>query len=529
MLFDILLKIYETDTIKEFKEKITENFCKEYCMSAINDISIHDGKLYGDVPKYDRNDFIDAYMEKIAEVALDNKIIDSLSKDRLDDASIKNITYALIYSVMNVQNGKLISEGLSLMDKAASEGIVKAIETLTSREDSKQYENNILLSMKYANDAWVKSASERLVHLLFTAVMMNHTNCAKEEMRQFIELSCTAVSNYFEAFLLREYECEIAAEKIMCDEKDELTKKNANEVSEVGFARYKEAFARSNLAEEIYNTARLRQQSAFQTFIEDTLARYHRIVAYSDFQDYEISTEEKKKTLLDINRRIDLSVYRDYKNSFLAGGMALGTGMVLATVGGFTLFGTAATGTAIASLHGSAYVGALLSSIGGGALSVGGLGIAGGAAILTGLFAIPVVAHVGTKISSQKMKNEEDSRRYYRNATRETCRLNRKSKELLAISENMQYVTYEVENLKFTLNGILDILEQSLLDEDNETVSGLKEGVEHILKLLFHIEYTDKYGNFSDNSKKQIDKLHQKIINLQKQFGEYLGQMGKSW
>lgn len=529
MIFDTLVKLYETDTIHEFKEKIFTNFCKNYCISAINDISIHNGKLYGDVPEYNRNDFIDNYVEKIFEVTLDKKIIDILSKDIVDDSSIKMITYSLLHVIMNHQDGKLLSDGLHLIDIAFSQGVVKAIQNIEKRADSQDYENNLLLSMKYANDAGAKNVPERLVPLLFTAIIMHHTKCTKEEVKEFIELSCIAISNYLEAFIIREYECEIVAENMICEEHAEIMTKTPNEISEFGFAKYKEAFARSNLAEEIYNATRQKQQTAFKEFMNDTLARYQRIVTYSNFDDYEISSEEKENKLLDINRQIELSIYSDYKNSFLVGGMALGTGIVAATIGSFTLFGTAATGTAIASLHGSAYVGALLSSIGGGALSIGGLGIAGGAAILTGLFAIPVIAYVGTKISNQKMKNEEDSKRYYRNATRETCRLNRKSKELLAISEQMQYVTYEVENLKFTLNGIIDILEQALLDENHETISKLKEGIEDILKRLFHIEYTDKHGNFSYHSKKQIDTLHKKIIYLQKQFGEYLGQMGKSW
>lgn len=529
MIFDTFVKLYETDTIHEFKEKIFTNFCQDYCISAINDIRIQNGKLYGDVPEYNRNDFIDAYVEQILSVTLDKKMIDILSTESADDSSIKMITYTLLHAAMNQQEGKLLSNGLKLIDIASSQGIVKAIKTIEKRTDTKYYENNLLLSMKYANDAGAKNAPERLVHLLFTTIIMHNTKCTKEEIKEFIEISCVAISNYLEAFIIREYECEIVAENMICNENVEIMTKNANEISEFGFAKYKEAFARSNLAEEIYNATRQKQQIAFKEFMNDTLARYHRIITYSDFDDYEMNSEKKEDKLLDINRQIELSIYSDYKNSFLAGGMALGTGIVVATVGGFTLFGTAATGTAIASLHGSAYVGSLLSSIGGGALSIGGLGIAGGIATLAGLFAIPVVAYVGTKISNQKIKNAEDSKRYYRNATRETCRLNRKSKELLAISENMQYVTYEVENLKFILNGIIDILEQSLLDENTETVHNLKEGVEDILKSLFHIEYTDIYGNFSYHSKKQIDTLHKKIIHLQKQFGEYLGQMGKSW
>ena len=91
MIFDTFVKLYETDTIHEFKEKIFTNFCQDYCISAINDIRIQNGKLYGDVPEYNRNDFIDAYVKQILSVTLDKKMIDILSTESVDDSSIKMI------------------------------------------------------------------------------------------------------------------------------------------------------------------------------------------------------------------------------------------------------------------------------------------------------------------------------------------------------------------------------------------------------------------------------------------------------
>ena len=48
-------------------------------------------------------------------------------------------------------------------------------------------------------------------------------------------------------------------------------------------------------------------------------------------------------------------------------------------------YGTASTGTAIASLSGAAATNAALAYLGGGTVAAGGLGVTGGAAILTGL------------------------------------------------------------------------------------------------------------------------------------------------
>ena len=70
-----------------------------------------------------------------------------------------------------------------------------------------------------------------------------------------------------------------------------------------------------------------------------------------------------------------------------AGALSLGTGALvgIATYGGVAMFGSASTGTAIASLHGAAKTNATLAWLGGGSLAAGGKGIAGGTVVLDGV------------------------------------------------------------------------------------------------------------------------------------------------
>ena len=65
------------------------------------------------------------------------------------------------------------------------------------------------------------------------------------------------------------------------------------------------------------------------------------------------------------------------ENSILAG-LGTGLGVGAGAVGLMTAFGTASTGTAIASLTGAAKISALLAAFGGGSIASGGLGMAGG-------------------------------------------------------------------------------------------------------------------------------------------------------
>ena len=244
MIINTLIKIYETDSITEFKEKIYINFCEDYQISAMNDIYIQDGKIYSDVHEYRWKELIDAYIEQISGVVLEQKIIDSLLKDSVDTSSVQEISYALLYAAMNGKDGNLLLEGLRLIDVAFSQGILKAVQNIEVREFAKDYENNILLSMKYANKTGCKSIPEHLVNLIFSIIILNNTNSARDEIKEFIEILCETLSNYLEAFLIREFECEIVAEKIIRGEEAKLEKKVANEISEIGFARYKEAFAK---------------------------------------------------------------------------------------------------------------------------------------------------------------------------------------------------------------------------------------------------------------------------------------------
>ena len=89
----------------------------------------------------------------------------------------------------------------------------------------------------------------------------------------------------------------------------------------------------------------------------------------------------------------------------VAGGAAAGAaGGALTAFGAYgaaSLFASASTGTAIATLSGAAASNATLAFFGGGALSAGGLGVAGGTAVLGGLVAGPALLVMGLIVGAK--------------------------------------------------------------------------------------------------------------------------------
>ena len=88
-----------------------------------------------------------------------------------------------------------------------------------------------------------------------------------------------------------------------------------------------------------------------------------------------------------------------------AGFASLGTGALVgvAAYGGAMMFGTASTGTAIATLSGVAKTNALLAWFGGGAKAAGGLGMAAGGVVLAGIVVAPLIG-VAALIANAKGK-----------------------------------------------------------------------------------------------------------------------------
>ena len=83
--------------------------------------------------------------------------------------------------------------------------------------------------------------------------------------------------------------------------------------------------------------------------------------------------------------------------SSIAGGAAVLTTMALVSA-----FGTASTGTAIATLSGAAATNATLAALGGGAISAGGGGMAVGAMVLSGIGVAAAIVAVPAIVFSYK-------------------------------------------------------------------------------------------------------------------------------
>jgi hypothetical protein len=112
--------------------------------------------------------------------------------------------------------------------------------------------------------------------------------------------------------------------------------------------------------------------------------------------------------------KLDSQMFKELKDMYnfassLIGGAAGGAlGGALTAFGAYgaaTMFATASTGTAIASLSGAAATNATLAFFGGGALAAGGLGVAGGTVVLGGLVAGPALAIMGFVLGAKADTN----------------------------------------------------------------------------------------------------------------------------
>lgn len=169
-----------------------------------------------------------------------------------------------------------------------------------------------------------------------------------------------------------------------------------------------------------YDEATRQQERSFEVLgrikkeiLEQNARRYRTIVnklaipASSDMAFYRDIVERLK------DMEVSFGEMSDTLDTLLDGLAAGAVGGALAGFGAFgavVLFGTASTGTAIASLSGVAATNATLAFFGGGSLAAGGLGIAGGTAVLGGLIVAPVIFIAGIMMAEAAEENKRKAK-----------------------------------------------------------------------------------------------------------------------
>nr|WP_304151690.1 hypothetical protein [Mitsuokella multacida] len=185
------------------------------------------------------------------------------------------------------------------------------------------------------------------------------------------------------------------------------------------------------------------EAAAFNASIEQLertqLYVYLRFCEYMQ-QDYHQGLQKSQTTDAEFPEEMHLWQGTGYA----AGAVAAGTATGAATLGLVTAFGTASTGTALATLSGPAYVHATLAALGGGSLATGGLGMAGGAAVLGAVVAAPMLA-VASFAADRKIRSDyEEARRWqsevirYSEEVQDACRRNNQRRQALrALNQDM--------------------------------------------------------------------------------------------
>lgn len=210
--------------------------------------------------------------------------------------------------------------------------------------------------------------------------------------------------------------------------------------------------------------------------------------------DFIGSNEEPKQMLMNI-QNATMTANEVAK----AGFAALGTGALvgIASYGGAMMFGTASTGTAIATLSGKAKENATLAWFGGGAKAAGGLGMAGGKLVLAGVVVAPIVA-VATVIAGAKGKEKlAEAKKVYAEADVAVSKLNMITTGMEGIAKMSDNYASFIKKINKKFAPFLQELERIKnthhVDEDGmidyDSLSVIEQETLHISWLMAQVYY----------------------------------------
>jgi hypothetical protein len=176
------------------------------------------------------------------------------------------------------------------------------------------------------------------------------------------------------------------------------------------------------------------------------------------------------------------------KVAVTTGGLAItGATAAAGAMGLATVFGTAATGTAIGTLTGAAATNATLAWLGGGALSAGGSGMAGGVVVLGGISLAPVLV-LGMFLG---VKNGE-----------------RKINDALNNADKVNVLEEKIKTLVFELSQIRKACQ--LLGASIKTLNGIL-----VIKTLELEQVAERLNNRPVLNKFLIDPIRTKVFGHQ--------------
>lgn len=194
---------------------------------------------------------------------------------------------------------------------------------------------------------------------------------------------------------------------------------------------------------------------------------------------------ELQKMSLDENNFSELKELQSMASSMVTGaasGAMAGAITAFGAYGAVSVFGTAATGTAIASLSGVAATNATLAFLGGGTLAAGGLGlgVTGGTVVLGGLVAGPALAVLGAVVGAQASANKEKA---YSNL----CKANEYKEEMDAASSMCMGIRRRANMFRRFLLSLNSVFEPLVWD----------------MTKIIRDKGTD-FGTYSENEKKTV-------------------------
>ncbi len=257
---------------------------------------------------------------------------------------------------------------------------------------------------------------------------------------------------------------------------------------------------------------------------------------YSQIKDCQITEGKGLNEATDILNISDAQL-REWKDVSVKAGSIIkdgvtgvGTGVLLGwgTYGAAATFGTASTGTAIATLSGAAATNATLAFLGGSATAVGGGGIALGTTVLGGIVVIPALLVAGGLFDSSAKKMLNDAYSSFAEAKKASAELNSAEKTLNLIRDNARQLNLFLGKMRDILQkrneelaqvvkkggdwGNYTIQEKEIVYASVETLIAVKEIVD--MQLLTEDGYlTQDIKKALDGGQETIRKIEGTTLN----------------
>lgn len=261
------------------------------------------------------------------------------------------------------------------------------------------------------------------------------------------------------------------------------------------------------------------------------------------FNQKQIPNESEKLRTIDSKDFYDLKALGEFASNIMKGAAEGSIGGILTALGAYSAvgtWGTASTGTAIATLNGIAASNATLAFLGGGPLAAGGLGIGGGFMVLGALVGGPALAIMGILTGNQASKAKEEAYSNLATANYAAEKLNAATDSCIFISQRCKEFIDCLNKLDSYLRPLIFIIDKAIEERGNfqnftpeqKQAAAAAGALAKAIKAILDVAILNEDGSLTSESKNVLannnpDKIISQTDINRNIYGAYSSKMNR--